>query len=430
MKHSLMAAALALAAVAGSARAQAPADSVLAVSKGGTSLFRVNEDAAVVARGTFGVGAAPATGAGARMMWYPAKGAFRAGFATNTEWDPELVGDYSVALGYGGTASAPYTVALGAGTRASANYAVAMGRGSSASGQGSFAAGLNSYAYGVASLALGNSSTAAGDYSVALGNSTADGIGSVALGRSHSDSTGSAALGNGWARGRNALAFGGRADAFGVALGNSASTNGHIGAFVFGDASAGGLVNAAADNQVVFRAQRIWLGTTSTPVATSGRFLETSTGGYLSSGGTWTNSSDRNRKHGFMAVRGEEVLARLRQLPILTWSYRAEDGSVRHMGPTAQDFSAAFGLGADSVSIATVDADGVGLAAAQALEARTAAQAAEIRALRQSAAAQRQRMDALEARNAELEARLTRLEAALTASSAAAAPAVSAPRPR
>ena len=41
------------------------------------------------------------------------------------------------------------------------------------------------------------------------------------------------------------------------------------------------------------------------------------------------------------------------------------------MGPTAQDFRAAFGLGDDDISIAVVDADGANLAAVQALARRT-----------------------------------------------------------
>jgi hypothetical protein len=40
---------------------------------------------------------------------------------------------------------------------------------------------------------------------------------------------------------------------------------------------------------------------------------------------------------------------------------------VRHLGPTAQDFYEVFGLGDDDKYISTVDADGVALAAIQAL---------------------------------------------------------------
>jgi trimeric autotransporter adhesin len=40
---------------------------------------------------------------------------------------------------------------------------------------------------------------------------------------------------------------------------------------------------------------------------------------------------------------------------------------VRHLGPVAQDFRAAFGLGSDDTSIGVVDASGVALASIQAL---------------------------------------------------------------
>jgi len=49
------------------------------------------------------------------------------------------------------------------------------------------------------------------------------------------------------------------------------------------------------------------------------------------------------------------------------WRYTNESAGVRHLGPVAQDFQAAFGLGTDDKSIGTVDADGVALAAIQAL---------------------------------------------------------------
>jgi hypothetical protein len=94
---------------------------------------------------------------------------------------------------------------------------------------------------------------------------------------------------------------------------------------------------------------------------------------YLSSGGTWTNSSDVNRKHSFEYVSGEDVLAKLRRMPITSWTYNTDPEGVKHIGPTAQDFHRAFNLnGADQTHIATIDADGVALAAAKALDDRTA----------------------------------------------------------
>jgi trimeric autotransporter adhesin len=53
-------------------------------------------------------------------------------------------------------------------------------------------------------------------------------------------------------------------------------------------------------------------------------------------------------------------------LPISTWAYTNSPG-IRHVGCTAQDFYAVFGIGEDDKHIATVDADGVALAAIQGL---------------------------------------------------------------
>lgn len=60
------------------------------------------------------------------------------------------------------------------------------------------------------------------------------------------------------------------------------------------------------------------------------------------------------------------VLEALPQMPIQSWAYRNHP-TARHLGPVAQDFHAAFGLGADDVSITTVDADGIALATIQGL---------------------------------------------------------------
>ena len=54
-------------------------------------------------------------------------------------------------------------------------------------------------------------------------------------------------------------------------------------------------------------------------------------------------------------------------MPLSTWNYKAQDDSIRHMGPMAQDFHAAFGLGVSDKLIDTVDTDGVALAAIQGL---------------------------------------------------------------
>jgi hypothetical protein len=89
--------------------------------------------------------------------------------------------------------------------------------------------------------------------------------------------------------------------------------------------------------------------------------------------GSWASCSDRNLKINIVPIDGEDILARLADLDISSWSYRAEGSEVRHIGPMAQDFLAAFGVGSDERYITAVDADGVALAALQALHRETRA---------------------------------------------------------
>jgi hypothetical protein len=102
-------------------------------------------------------------------------------------------------------------------------------------------------------------------------------------------------------------------------------------------------------------------------------------GGAYCTGTQWVNASDRERKEGFQAVDSEAVLQRVAALPLSTWNYK-EDPSSRHVGPTAQDFHAAFGFGNDAKAIGTVDADGVALAAIQGLNRKLAQQTAALKA--------------------------------------------------
>jgi hypothetical protein len=134
--------------------------------------------------------------------------------------------------------------------------------------------------------------------------------------------------------------------------------------------------------------------------------------GNLVIAGTLSQGSDRNIKQDFAALDGREVLEKVAALPIQSWSYTSQPG-VKHYGPTAQDFHVAFGLnGADDKHIATVDADGVALAAIQGLNRKVEAgnQHSEARSQRSES-----KIEALEAENAELKARLEKLEQLLHA---------------
>jgi len=82
--------------------------------------------------------------------------------------------------------------------------------------------------------------------------------------------------------------------------------------------------------------------------------------------GNIANPSSKSLKTDFVPIEPSEVLARLKGLPIQKWRYKDRDGEV-HLGPFAEDFSEAFGVGDDG-KIYLVDANGVALAAIQALQ--------------------------------------------------------------
>jgi hypothetical protein len=84
-------------------------------------------------------------------------------------------------------------------------------------------------------------------------------------------------------------------------------------------------------------------------------------------------ASDRALKDEVAGVDVDALLAGVVALPIASWSYTADDPAVRHIGPMAQDFAAAFEVGDDDRRIHAVDAAGVALASIQALAARLAA---------------------------------------------------------
>jgi hypothetical protein len=132
------------------------------------------------------------------------------------------------------------------------------------------------------------------------------------------------------------------------------------------------------------------------------------TNGNLSIDGTLTQGSDRHRKTDIAPIESLAVLEKVAALPLSTWRYKTDAPETKHLGPMAQDFHAAFGLnGADDKHIATVDADGVALAAIQGLNEKV-----EVRSHRSEARTRdlEQRLHHKEAEITELKRRLENLE--------------------
>jgi len=122
-------------------------------------------------------------------------------------------------------------------------------------------------------------------------------------------------------------------------------------------------------------------------------FTLTNTGN-LTIAGTLTQGSSRDLKTDFVSLDPRNVLAKVNALPVSAWRYKLDDPTVRHVGPMAEDFHKAFGLGGDDKRIAPSDQAGVALVAVQGLT---------------------QEVETLRSKNADLEKRIAALEALLAA---------------
>jgi hypothetical protein len=116
--------------------------------------------------------------------------------------------------------------------------------------------------------------------------------------------------------------------------------------------------------------------------------------GNLDITGALTENSDVNAKQAIVPVDPQSILQKVAGLPINQWQYK-DTPNVNHIGPMAQDFHAAFGLGASETGISTLDTSGVALAAIKALSAENA----ELRA----------RLEALEQQQAQMQAVMVRM---------------------
>lgn len=298
-------------------------------------------------------GSPPIETEGRRLLWYADKAAFRVGYTSshnNNLWTKNNIGVYSFAAGQSSNASGIAALAIGGSCIASGNYSVALG-----------------------------SSNATGNQATASGNSSASGLGAVALGAANASGAHAVSLGfANTASGTSSVAMGYLSTANGhhsTALGNYVSTSGFSGAFALGDNSTTTVMPSFVNNG--FRARfvggyRLFTTAITTDGTAIGALLNTNQS-------SWSAISDVHRKENFMDVDGESFLKKIAGLHLTTWNYKGQDvRTLRHYGPMAQDFFAAFGrdeLGeiGDDTSINQQDFLGVNLIAIQALEKRTAA---------------------------------------------------------
>ena len=100
--------------------------------------LHIIHDDGFLAEGTFGSGTPLDFGTGTGMIWYPLKGAFRAGEVTAGQWNDASIGNYSVAFGFDNIAQGDYSVVFGSNNNITGNYSFAFGDQITSAFDGSF----------------------------------------------------------------------------------------------------------------------------------------------------------------------------------------------------------------------------------------------------------------------------------------------------
>ena len=316
----------------------------------------------------------------------------------------DVMGYFARPKNYGGShviTGANATDSGGFGNSATGDYSTITG------GYGNIASGLQSAVGGGANnTASGSLSTVAGGYQNTAGGSVSFGSSTVAGGYQNTASGDWSTVAGGYrntASGFLSFAAGSAANAdqgqcfvfanwFNYPFGQTVSCQGHTNIARFA-VDHGLFVDYFSPNVSGSGTRWVHMGD-----VISGQTIATWTGASLTDGGIWMNASDVASKADFLPVDRKEILSRVAQLPIHTWRYKAEDPEIRHLGPVAQDFRAAFGLGTDDKHIGTLDAEGVALAAIQALHDELQERDREIVRLKANSRLMERRLQALEAK--------------------------------
>ena len=83
--------------------------------------------------------------------------------------------------------------------------------------------------------------------------------------------------------------------------------------------------------------------------------------------GVLQGASSKSIKENYEALDFDTILAKIDQLPVERWNYKSEGSGIKHIGPYAEDFKAAFGIGESNKSIALIDEAGIALAGTKGL---------------------------------------------------------------
>jgi trimeric autotransporter adhesin len=284
-------------------------------------------------------------------------------------------GNYSVVAGGGGDLAADSNSALGNRSVIGGGYRnTASGEESTIAGGSNNSATIwdatvgggssNSAAGTSATVSGGGSNLAAGNYSVVAG-----GIVNRARGTSAvvSGGGGPTAADSNSAKGDYSVVPGGRSN---YAAGDYSFAGGRrakataMGSFAWADSYDGDFTVPTTNRFAARAGGGVYFYTN--PSLTQGSYIPAGSSG-------WNNVSDSTKKRNIRLIDAKDILNKVANLPIKQWSYQAQDPGIEHIGPMAQDFWKQFHVGDDSLSISTIDPDGIALAAIQALNTKTEA---------------------------------------------------------
>lgn len=305
--------------------------------------------------------------------------------------DAASPGPGSIALGFAASSAAVNSIAQGTGASSTGARSIAIGNGTTSVGSSSVALGDDAFADGIRSIALGASAFTTGENSIAIGHlAISDGAGSTAVGiRATAPNPNTIVLGQ--ISGERSAS-----DYADVAIGTTLPLaplhifrSDDTREFLFLESEELGktqdrammqLVNNGGirfefENPALDTAWRFQAATGAqdnfevTKVGTGQIEFRVDAAGNATLAGMLFENSDRNAKTNIESIQPDEVLDKLAGLPISEWEYKDTPGQ-RHVGPMAQDFRDAFGLGANDTSLATIDTSGVALASIKALRER------------------------------------------------------------
>lgn len=304
--------------------------------------LRITGNDGMIGTGAFNAGMSSNIGTGTRLVWWPSRASFKVGTIDTTNYG-DSIGVYSFSSGRNHRLG-KYSAVFGDNC-VGGDYVIAIGRKCKATSIGAYPSGTG--------VALGDSCLAAGQRCVAIGRGNhAMTATNVAIGQYNK------------ASGAQSIALGYNCNANGyysTVIGYYGSANLYR-SFVYADASSSAITNSNAHYQFLVRASGGTIFYTDS-ARTMGVTL-------FPGGGSWSSVCDKNKKENFSEIDMELVLEKIEKLKIKKWNYRSQANSIKHIGPTAQDFYALFGVGENNISIATIDMDGVILTGIKAVNKR------------------------------------------------------------